>query len=206
MTDVTLYGPKPSTYVRTCRLALAEKGVDYALVETMPNSDEQVAHHPFGKVPGFSHGAVDLFETLAICQYVDEAFDGPRLQPEDTAGRARMTQWCSAYIDYLYPTLVRGIVIQRVVVPMRGGQTDEVAVAEAAKTGAGHLKVLNARLADSAYLAGPAATIADFLLVPALTYLDKLPESQLIADNANVATWFGRMTDRPSYAAAGLAD
>jgi len=206
MTDVTLYGPKPSTYVRTCRLALAEKGVNYELVETMPNSDEQFAHHPFGKVPGFSHGAVDLFETLAICQYVDETFDGPGLQPDDTAGRARMTQWCSAYIDYLYPTLVRGIVIQRVVVPMRGGQTDEAAVAAAAETGAGHMKVVDKLLGDSTYLAGPAPTIADYLLVPALTYLDKLPEARLITDNANVQDWFARMTDRPSYDAAGLAD
>ena len=125
MTDVTLYGPKASTYVRTCRLALAEKGVAYELVETMPNSDELFAHHPFGKVPGFRHGGVALFESLAISQYVDEAFDGPRLQPDDSAGRARMTQWCSAYIDYFYPTLVRNIIVQRVVVPMRGGQTDE---------------------------------------------------------------------------------
>ena len=68
------------------------------------------------------------------------------------------------------------------------------------------MKVVDKLLGDSTYLAGPTPTIADSLLVPALTYLDKLPEARLITDNANVQDWFARMADRPSYAAAGLAD
>jgi glutathione S-transferase len=43
-------------------------------------------------MPALTHGDVTLYETLAVTQYTDGAFDGPALQPADPAGRARMSQ------------------------------------------------------------------------------------------------------------------
>ena len=56
MTDVKLYGFPQSTYVRTARLACEEKGVAYEIVPSQPDSSENLAVHPFGKVPAMSHG------------------------------------------------------------------------------------------------------------------------------------------------------
>ena len=77
-----LHGPGYSTYVRTARLAFEEKGVDYDLdhfdfMDGFP--DEHLARHPFGRVPTLTHGDFALYETVAICRYVDEGFDGPPL-------------------------------------------------------------------------------------------------------------------------------
>ena len=55
MSEVILHGVAPSSYVRTCRLALDEKGVAYTLDPAMPQTPEQLAHHPWGKIPALTH-------------------------------------------------------------------------------------------------------------------------------------------------------
>ena len=54
MSKPILYGPAYSTYVRSARMAMEEKGVDYDLVEVDflqgPMPAEQIERHPFGKV------------------------------------------------------------------------------------------------------------------------------------------------------------
>jgi glutathione S-transferase len=51
-----------------------------------------MARHLFGKIPAFEHAGFRLYEAGAIIRYVDEVFHGPRLQPDDVRGRARMNQ------------------------------------------------------------------------------------------------------------------
>ena len=131
MADPILYGPNYSTYTRSARLALEEKGVAYRLVEVdflkgMP--PEQLTRHPFGKVPAFEHDGFALYEVCAIERYVDESFPGPKLQPSDARQRARMTQIISLLDSYTYAPTVGQLVIQRLVVPMMGGSADEAAI------------------------------------------------------------------------------
>ena len=104
-------GAPYSVYVRAVRLALEEKGVPYEIVPvdifaTGGPPPEHRARHPFGKIPAFEHAGFRLYEAGAITRYVDEAFPGPRLQPEDPHGRARMNQIISILDSYAYRTLV----------------------------------------------------------------------------------------------------
>lgn len=199
MTDVRLFGAGASPYVRTCMIALAEKGVAYDHENTMPQSPEQNARHPWGKIPAFAHRDVSLFETSAICRYVDAAFAGPALQPSDTAGRAVMEQWISAYNAYFYQPAAMGIVIQRVVLP----QADEAQVAASVPRTAHALGAFDAALARTPYFAGGAPSIADYLLLPLANYLAVVPEGPaLFAPVGHVRAWQVRMNARPSAAAA----
>jgi Glutathione S-transferase len=57
---ITLYGFDGSTYVRTVRMLLAEKGAQYDQVPVHvlkgePRQPEHLARHPFGKVPVVDH-------------------------------------------------------------------------------------------------------------------------------------------------------
>ena len=115
MSKPILYGFPLSTFVRTARIVLAEKGVDYELQNVDLGSTEYRQLHPFGKVPAFRHDDLVLCETLAIADYVDHAFEGPALQPSVPADKARMLAWVSASNDYYYGTLIRKIVLQRFV-------------------------------------------------------------------------------------------
>jgi len=91
-----LHGYHYSVYRRIARLALAEKGVSYQQVEVnpfaLPIPADYLALHPFGRVPTLVHDDFVLYETGAITRYVDRAFDGPALQPEQARALARMDQ------------------------------------------------------------------------------------------------------------------
>ena len=127
MATLIIHGIPLSTYVRTCRMACMEKGVPYELDPVMPQSPEQLAMQPWGSVPAMTHGDVRMYESLAICNYIDSAFDGPPLQPTDPVANARCWQWTSVFIQYLYRPAI-DIVLQRLIVPAQGGEPDEALV------------------------------------------------------------------------------
>jgi glutathione S-transferase len=202
MADVVIYGPSPSTYVRTARLACAEKGITHTLEPLDLGSEAHAKLHPFRKVPAMRHGDFVLFESGAIGRYVDRVFPGPALQPKDVKELARMDQWMSAVSDYCYQAMIREIVVQRVLVPMRGGKTDEAMVKAAWPKVEYQLSVLENTLGKQSYLAGGALSLADLMLSPILFYVKMQPEGgPLFAKHKGVSAWFDRMAARPSFGA-----
>jgi len=203
MAKPTLYGPGYSTYTRAARLAMEEKGVDYVLVEVdfigSGMTDEHLARQPFGKVPAFEHDGLMLYETQAIERYVDEAFDGPSLQPSTPADRARMTQIISIIDSYTYPRTVGDLVIQRLVQPMLGGTADESIIEAALPEVDKSMRELERMLGDQEYLAGRALSLADLHLAPIFAYFVDTPESKGILENKpNLNAWWQRVGSRAS--------
>jgi glutathione S-transferase len=203
MAKPILYGPGYSTYTRSARLAMEEKGVDYDLVEVdfiaggMP--DEHLARHPFAKVPAFEHDGLMLYETASILRYVDEAFDGPSLQPSDAAGRARMTQIISIIDSYTYPRTVGDLVIQRLVQPMLGGTADESIIEAAIPEVDKSMREFERMLGDQEYLAGSAISLADLHLAPIFAYFVDTPESKAILEGKpSLSAWWKRIASRDS--------
>jgi glutathione S-transferase len=98
MNDVVVLGFPRSTFVHIVRLVLMYKDVPFTFRDLAPEMGSAVhlALHPFNRVPILQHGDFMLYETSAIAAYVDEAFDGPGLQPKDVRMRARMNQWISS--------------------------------------------------------------------------------------------------------------
>ena len=118
MTDPVLYGLSRSVYTRIARLALEEKGVRYTLEEVEifgPEGvpDEHLARQPFGRIPAFAHDGFTLYETGAITRYVDEAFTGTRLQPQEPRARARMNQVIGIVDSYAYRPMIWGVFFAR---------------------------------------------------------------------------------------------
>ena len=94
MATIKIHGVPPSTFTRTACMAAHEKGIDYELVMSFPG---QVAPmNPFCKIPVLVHGDLTLFETTAILRYLDKAFGGPKLWPEEMRAAALCDQWSSA--------------------------------------------------------------------------------------------------------------
>ncbi|MGE0724749.1 MAG: glutathione S-transferase family protein [Alphaproteobacteria bacterium] len=196
MTTPTIHGPALSTYVRTARMVCEEKAIPYALNEVGFGTPELKALHPFEKVPAFSHGDLSLYETAAICLYLDETFPGPTLTPADVVGRARMVQWISATNAYHYPRIIPPIVLPR----FGFAPLDEARVAEAAGPAEAALAVADAALAKSRWLAGDAMTIADLLLPPILFYFAMVPEGKAaMAGKANLQRHYDAVAARESW-------
>ena len=205
MATLIIHGIPLSTYVRTCRMACMEKGVPYELDPLMPQSDEQLAMQPWGSVPAMTHGDVRMYESLAICNYIDNAFDGPPLQPADPLANARCWQWTSVFIQYLYRPAI-DIVLQRLIVPAQGGEPDEALVASSVPKSDKALIALDGALEGEAHFAGDDASVADYMVLPVLHYLKMTPEgADLLAPRANVARWQAAIDQRES-AVATLPD
>lgn len=170
-------------------MALEEKGVAYDLEPLAPHSPEIDALNPFGKVPAFRHGELILFETIAIGCYVDEAFDGPPLWPKDEPARARFLQYMSAYLDNTY-SAVFPLILQRLVVPNRGGTPDEGVIAGAVPRALRQLEIFDGALGDSPWLAGAEFSLADMFLAPMVFYLGVMPESgKLLGNIGDLNRW-----------------
>lgn len=206
MTKPTVYGPSYSTYVRTVRLALEEKGAAYDLVDVamLGGAHKQpdfLARNPFGKVPAFSHDGLSLYETSAITRYVDRALPGPALQPSDPKAAARVDQVMSIVDSFAYPCMIGQLVWQRAVVPMQGGKADEAVIA----AGMPQVKLSSAELVrllgNGPWFGGASISLADLQLAPVMAYVSGTPEGEaLLAAQPALKAWWGRMSERPSMA------
>jgi glutathione S-transferase len=211
MSDPILFGATYSVYVRSARLALEEKGVRYALeeIDIFAPGGPPAAYrerHPFGRIPAFEHDGFRLYETGAIIRYVDEAFQGPKLQPATPKRRARMNQAISILDNYAYRTLVWDIFVERVSKKRRGEAADEQKVAAAVPAADRCLDALQAIMADAPYLAGDDLTLADLHAAPMFAYFRLAAEGAVAtARRPPLHAWWERMAQRPSVRAVCAA-
>ena len=92
-----LYDYWRSSSAYRVRIALNLKGLAY---ESVPvhlvrdggeqNRPEYRALNPLGLVPALRHGDRVIVQSVAICEYLEEAIEAPALLPSDPAGRARV--------------------------------------------------------------------------------------------------------------------
>ena len=197
---LTLYGFPQSSYVRTARMALAEKGVAYAYEPVALHSEAIKALHPFGRVPALRDGDFTLYETTAIVRYIDESFDGPSLIETNVAKRARMEQYASLINCHGYDAMIRRYVLQYVLA--KENAPDRTVIDKAVPEIKSLLEVFDRAYGPRNTLAGDTVTLADLLLAPIVFYLGKFPESKaLLAGAPNVTRAHAWIAERPSFKA-----
>ena len=203
MAKPVVYGADYSVYVRIVRLVLAEKGIDYELVPVDVFAAEGTPawyfeHHPFGRIPAFEHDGFRLFETSAIARYVDEAFDGPALQPKEARTRATMNQIIGMLDAYGYRAMVWDVAVER----LEKEAPDEALVANGLRQAETVLRVLTALKPPGPWLLGDQLTLADLHAAAIIAYFVKVPDGQkLLAAFADIQAWWDGIAKRPSLAA-----
>jgi len=202
-----LHGPAYSTYTRSMRMVLAEKGADYDLAEVdmiagAHHRPDHVQRHPFERVPAFEHNGFALYETNAIAHYVDDAFPGRRIAPADIRRRARDQQIVEVINAYGYARIMHGIVLRYYFADKEKGP-DTAAIA-AAVPAAEHVlgAIQDLMLGADPYLVGRDAGFSDFFLAPILAYFTTFPEgTRAMAKLPRLSHWWLAMQHRPSFAA-----
>lgn len=200
-----LFGADYSVYVRIARLALAEKDVGYELVpvdifDPAGIPEWYPERHPFKRIPAFEHGDLRLFETSAICRYVDEAFDGPPLQPGDAVGRATMNQIIGLLDAYAYRAMVWGVYVERAGKASRGAASDEDVIAASMAVAETCLASLTRLMGSAPWLAGERLTLADLHAAPIFAYFTQAQEGAALLDaHPPVAAWWDRIQARSSF-------
>ena len=197
---LTLYGNPQSSYVRTARIVCEEKGVPYDLEPLSPQASFERGLHPFRKIPAMTHGDLTLFETSAICLYIDECFEGPALQPTEPRHLAAMEQWISAYNDTVYDAIGRRFVLAHLFPKTADGQPDQDIVGPAVEQMRKQLAVYDRHLDGRDHMVGDSLTLADLFLPPILFYVARLPGgAECLAEAPNVARVIAALEQRESF-------
>jgi glutathione S-transferase len=188
-----------SPYARKVRIALAEKKIEYALVEDSPwIAGNAVADaNPLGKIPVLVlDDGTRLFDSRVIVEYLDTVSPVSRLIPEPSRQRIAVKRWealadgiCDAaaaiFLERKRPARQQSkewILRQR-------GKIDR-AVAEMA-----------AELGERAWCNGEGYSLADIATGCALGYLDlRFPELDWRAARPNLAALADKLANRPSFA------
>jgi glutathione S-transferase len=204
MSKVIVHGFQRSTYVNMVRLVLAHKEVPFEFndLESQMGTPTHLALHPFNRVPVLEHDGFRLYETIAILTYIDEAFDGPRLQPAALRERALMMQWISAVGSYYYYWIVYHLGHERNVFPELGIESDQKVVMAALPNIANALDVLERQLAQGrGFLITDDPTLGDFAMLPMITSLSFHKDGQdMLAERPQIRRWRERMEGLPSVA------
>ncbi|BCH16823.1 glutathione S-transferase family protein [Mesorhizobium sp. L-2-11] len=201
MSKPIVYGADYSVYVRIVRLTLEEKGIGYELVPVDVFAAGGIpgwyfGHQPFGRIPAFEHDGFRLHETSAITRYVDEAFDGPALQPAGARPRATMNQIIGMLDAYAYRAMVWDVAVER----LEKAPPDEALIANGLLQAATVLRALTSLKAAGPWLLGEQLTLADLHAAPIIGYFVKVADGQkLLAEFADIQAWWDRIAGRESF-------
>lgn len=187
-----------SPYVRKVRVALAEKRIEYDLIEESPWAAETTVpnYNPLGKVPVFVlDDGTTLFDSRVIVEYLDTVSPVSRLIPEPNRQRIVVKRW-EALADGICDAAV-AIVLENQRATRQ--QDKDWVERQRGKVDQG-LKELAYELGDKAWCNGEAYSLADIATGCALGYLDLRHASlDWRGKYPNLVKLAERLAKRPSF-------
>lgn len=130
--------------------------------------------------------------------YVDEASDGPALQPKDARTRATMNQIIGMLDAYAYRSMVWDVAVER----LEKEAPDEALVANGLRQAETVLRVLTALKPPGPWLLGDQMTLVDLHAASIIAYFVKVADGQkLLAAFADIQAWWDGIAKRQSLAA-----
>ena len=203
MAAMTLWGFDGSTYVRTVKMLLAEKGArdfDQVQVNVLagePKSPEHLERHPFGKVPVLDHDGFRILETAAIARYLNDVLPGKSLIPATPRDRARMDSIIGIVDSYGYGAMVGGVAAFHLFPDFVGGKNEGMR-AGGIETGRKVIDYAMKVKGASPFIAGD-LSLADLYLAPIAFYVSLTPDSGAVLDGAGFADWWTRIQALDSF-------
>ena len=205
MSKMTLWGFDGSTYVRTVKMLLSEKGatnfeqVPLNVLAGDPKKAEHLARHPFGKVPVLDHNGLRILETSAIVRYLNDVLPGKSLVPASPENRARMDMVIGLLDSYGYGALVAGVAAYYLFPEFVGGKNDAMRQA-GIDNGRKMLEFAMKTKGDSPFVAGE-LSLADLYLAPVVYYVSVTPDAASVFDIKGLADWWTKVQALKSFQA-----
>ena len=203
MPDITLWGFDGSTYVRTVKMLLAEKGVTQIkqiplnVLKGEPKAAEHLQRHPFGKVPVLDHDGMRLLETAAITRYLNDVLPGRSLIPASPKDRARMDMIIGIIDSYGYAALIGGVAAFHLFPDFVGGKNEAMRKA-GIENGRKTIELAMKAKGSSSFIAGE-LSLADLYLAPIAFYVALTPDQDVVFDVDGFADWWTKIQALPSF-------
>lgn len=194
MSNMKIWGFDGSTYVRTVKMVLAEKGVtDFSqdqvnVLKGEATSAENLKRHPFGKVPVVEVDGLHLIETSAICRYLNDTLPGKSLIPSDPKDRARMDMVIGIVDSYGYNAMLGGVAAYHLFPDFVGGKNEATRQA-GIETGKKVIEFAMKTKGASTFIAGE-LSLADLYLAPILAYVSMTPDAKTLFGFEGFDTWW----------------
>lgn len=202
-----LYWSSRSPYVRKVMVVAHEGGLaerielERVVVSAYLPNTELLASNPLGRIPTLilDDGSA-LYDSRVICEYLDGLHDGPRLFPQDVAGRLRALRWL-ALGEGLVDTLILRLYETRV--REEAQRSEKLLTASAGKVAA----ALDAMNAMAGELAAAPFGIGQIAVGAALSYADfRFADETWRDGRAALADWYSTFERRPSVSATAHVD
>lgn len=175
------------------RWAIEEAGGDYdiAVIDfAQAKGPDYRRSQPFGQVPCFSDGEIEMFESGAIVLHIAER--SRALLPIDTYGRNRAITWMFAALNSIEPMIGELAVVD---VFEKDAEWTKLRRPGLVETIRKRLGDLTQWIGDKDYLEGE-FTAGDLLMA---TVLRNLRQTDLVAEQPALAAYLARCEARPAF-------
>lgn len=176
------------------RWALEEAGLPYRARLINFDDRETAAYRalqPFGQVPAYRDGDLEMFESGAIVLHI--AARAPGLVPPDPAGQARATTWLFAALNSIEPPIQNLAELDLFHADQEWARQRRPGLEAFVKQRLGELA---ASLGDKDYLEPDGFTVGDLMMV---TVLRNLRHTDLLAQFPSLAAYQARCEARPAF-------
>ncbi|CAF3264940.1 unnamed protein product [Rotaria socialis] len=206
---ITVYGSYRSTCTKRVLTTLHEKGLKFEFQPIDLSKGEQKdpkyleEKQPFGVIPVLVDDGFQIYESRAICRYLELKYKdkGTELVPTNINALGLFEQAASIESANFDP-YASGIVFEKVFKKRKGlGEPDEAKVASLKEQLNAKMDVYDTILSKQSYLGGQVFTLADLFHLPYGTLLVACGEGSFFESRPNVKAWWNRITSRPSWIA-----
>ena len=195
-------GPNP----RRVRIFLAEKGIEVPLVHVDIMKREQKApdflkKNPIGSIPVLElEDGTCISESVAICRYFEELHPEPPLFGRTAVEKAQIEMWLRRVeLNFMVPVgmvWIHGHPLTARLIK----QIPEAADQNRKRTQIGY-QLLNAQLADNAFVAGDDYSVVDAVLLASLDFANGLVGVPYDETLKHLRRWHDTVSARPSATA-----
>lgn len=204
---ITLYSGPLSLFSRKVEIGLREKDIPFERVPVpfsqdkgyAPKHPEVVAANPKGQVPVLTDGALTLYNSTVILEYLEDAYPHPSLYPRTPIERAHCRQ-LELYADEVMIVPLRALMHRTEPRPADAEhwRQSEARAKEAETTLAGQLAALDQHLAGHPFF-GVLLSAADIALFMVVHYGLRLGGPALTPYPA-LTEWYRTLRRRPAFA------
>lgn len=202
--QLTLISHHLCPFVQRAAIVLIEKGIPFERINVdLRNKPEWfLAISPTGKVPLLKVADEDggeqiLFESIAICEYLEDVYPQPALRPKSALLRAQHRAW----VEFASATLSDAW-------GFLNASDQQTALAKSVALRA-KLERLDAAILEGPYFAGEGLSMVDIAMAPVFRYFNILKldaNNQLFHGLNRIADWRRSLSSRPSVEASVTED
>ena len=195
-----IYGTKTSSNVQKVLWCCGELGLPFERDENIggPSRRDRTAAYlalnPNGLIPTIDDDGFILWESNAIVRYLSAKYGMGTLCPSDLAQRADSDRW----MDWQQTVIASPMgVAFRALLRKPPDAMPEEQLRSAVQKAGDAWGILDGRLADRPFVAGPALTMGDIALGNAVHRWFKLPVAR--PELPYLKGWYDRLCERPAY-------